>query len=114
MEKMKMMLCHCRHQLDEGFLSEMDGAIYPKEISRPMDFAYLDSISYPLIKGMSQSGQSLELYVTGLSTALVSVINACYTYKVPLALMQWDNAKHKYIRQLIKACPLPEHEKIDG
>ncbi len=42
---------------------------------------------------------SLTVYVTGLTAALVSVINACHTRKIPLYLMHYNRETRSYFPQ---------------
>ena len=58
----------------------------------------------------------LILFVTGLTPALVTVINYCVSKEIPCTLMNYDRATGRYFRQdiaiLTKECiQLPEEVK---
>ena len=48
-----------------------------------------------------KSGESLNLYVTGLTAALVSMINACHRSNVPLILWHYDRTSRDYYKQIV-------------
>ena len=93
-------LCKGRHEIPQA----TDGAIFDYEIN-PLD-----------IEGMSKTvAEKLEnalmvnLYVTGLSVALVEVIKYCYENNVSLTLWHFDRETGTYYSQrTVKAlsiCP---------
>lgn len=49
--------------------------------------------------GFLKAGDSLTVYVTGLTAALVEVINICHTKGVALTLMHYDMKKGTYFPQ---------------
>ena len=49
-----------------------------------------------------QDGEYLNLYVTGLTQALVSMINACHQLDVPLTLWHYDRSSRDYYKQVVR------------
>lgn len=43
----------------------------------------------------------LTIYVTGLTQALVSVVKACYKYRIPLLLMHYNRQTKEYFKQRV-------------
>lgn len=89
---MQMELCKGRHSTPAT-----DGAIFETEIN-PLDVNLLETIAEGKLKGLSE----LTLYVTGLSVALVAVINACHKGNVKLTLMHYNKETEKYYPQEVK------------
>ena len=56
----------------------------------------------------------LVLYVTGLSAALASVIEACVCYGVPLTLMHYDRSADVYVAQELCTGGDMQEAGIDG
>lgn len=87
-----MVLCAARHEMPEN-----DGAIFGTEVN-PLDISTLDRIAEERVEGLSE----LTLYITGLSVALVAVINACHKYNVVLTLMHYDRSSGCYYPQKVR------------
>lgn len=76
-------LCASRHEIPEA----VNGAIFPEVINDPMDFCSLmDQIELEL-NPLLPTLRTVNVYVTGLTPALLQVINwcrvagvTCYTY----------------------------------
>lgn len=87
-----LVLFENRHDMPD----EVEGAVF-HNINNPNDLNHL----------MDQCDQSLKdcteliLYVTGLSTALVTVISYCNYNMIPLTLMHHDKKTDKYIPQKV-------------
>lgn len=102
-EEMSLSLCEGRHEIPQA----VDGAIFSNTLN-PLD-----------IDGMAQSvAQKLngvkvvDLYVTGLTVALVAVINYCYANGVRLTLWHYNAADGTYYEQALDMrarCPYSEH-----
>lgn len=95
-KKKAMELCKGRHQID----SAVDGAVFPNAIEDPLDILMMDSIAETAV----QDADELDLYVTGLSVALVSVINMCYKQGVKLTLYHYDRNSGIYYSQPVLGC----------
>lgn len=87
-------LCESRHEIPEA----TDGAIYPAEIANPMDFGVLreiarDSLTPAFVDGV----KTVNVYVTGLTPALLSVINYCRECNVKCVTYHYDRSSGKYL-----------------
>ena len=87
--KMILGLCEDRHQLP----SEVEGYIYPKTVD-PLNTILLSSC-YIKLAHCSE----LHLYVTGLTVALITVLNYCASNKIPVTLYHFDNNSKNYFTQ---------------
>ena len=87
MKNMKMMLCEGRHEIPEA----VDGAIFPAVIPDPTDLEAMMAI----VNGKLRYCAKLDLYVTGLTVALVTVVNY---------------APHV---RLLRACAFAHHAALD-
>ena len=88
---MKIGLCKGRHEI-KG-VSEY---IFEEEIN-PLDISCLNETVETRLAGVA----SLELYVTGLSVALVAVINYCCANLVPLTLWHYNRDNGDYYPQVV-------------
>lgn len=88
-------LCESRHEIPQA----VDGAIFGQSVD-PTEPLKLEVEARRVIK---DSGvEFLTVYVTGLSVALVAVINACHTLGVCLTLMHYDRDKGNYYPQPVR------------
>ena len=88
--KKYMELCRGGHEIPAA----VDGAIFPTNLN-PLDVAGMEAEAAAAIDGCDE----LELYVTGLSVALVATINACHKAGVKLVLMHFDRERGQYYPQ---------------
>lgn len=86
-------LCEGRHQMPK----EVEGAIFSNTLN-PLDIEGMEKIASDKLEG----AQSLTLYVTGLSVALVAVINICHQKGIELVLMHFDRSTGNYYPQCVK------------
>lgn len=86
-------LCEGRHQIPE----EVESAIFSNTLD-PLDIDKMEKIASDKLEGV----QSLTLYVTGLSVALVAVINVCHQKEIELVLMHFDRSTGNYYPQYMK------------
>lgn len=86
-------LCEGRHQMPE----EVEGSIFSNTLD-PLDIEGMEKIANKKLAGV----QELTLYVTGLSVALVAVINICHRKKIELLLMHFDRSTGNYYPQEVK------------
>jgi hypothetical protein len=93
---LNMALCAGRHSIPQA----KDGAIFESEIN-PLDMS-----------GMAETAtlkladcQHLNLYVTGLSVALVEVINVCLVDNISLTLWHFDRETEDYYPQRVNPQP---------
>jgi hypothetical protein len=111
-----MVLCAGRHEMPAN-----DGAIFPGEIN-PLDVAGLEVQARKRLLEMFPEWKQgygslpnqicptdilvavrgeLRLYVTGLSVALVAVINVCRWMGVDLTLLHFDRESGEYYPQMV-------------
>lgn len=87
----RMELCRGRHEI----LEAVDGAIFENEIADVTAVKQMEESAMQRLEGVS----NLTLYVTGLTVALISVLNACKRLGIKVALMHFDRATGKYYSQ---------------
>ena len=88
----KAMLCRARHDGVEDF-------IFPTRVN-PLDTDGLEEEAIRIIK--EANIDELRLYVTGLSVALVAVINACRKLNVELVLFHYNSDSGGYFIQTVR------------
>lgn len=86
----KMSLCSGRHNIPET----SDGSIFPSELD-PLDISGMENTAEKAVYDENE----IVLYVTGLSVALVSVINACRKHNIKLTLMHYNRETGDYYPQ---------------
>lgn len=89
----KMCLCEGRHEIPEA----VDGAIYVNTLN-PLDLEGMRSTAAAKLAGV----QSLDLYVTGLTVALIEVVNYCHANNVNVTLWHFDRESGSYYPQAVK------------
>ena len=95
-ENVKLMaLCKGRHEIPEA----VDGAIFDSEVN-PLKVAELEAeANYKL---HTIGCKKLCLYVTGLTVALVAVLNACRELGITVWLYHYDRESGTYYVQEVK------------
>lgn len=86
-------LCEGRHEMPDA----VEGAIFGNSVD-PLDVDGLEKIASEKLAGV----QHLRLYVTGLTVALVAVINVCHEKCIKLTLMHFDRGSGNYYQQMVK------------
>ena len=86
-----MELCKGRHEIPEA----VDGAIFENAIADVTAVKQMEESAMQRLEGVS----NLTLYVTGLTVALISVLNACKRLGIKVTLMHFDRATGKYYSQ---------------
>ena len=93
-------LCEGRHNIPEV----TDGYIFPSEVN-PTDLRQLNNIAVDKLMDLYESkyvGNShfkLNLYVTGLTVALIEVLNVCKMYDIQVTLYHYDRETGTYYPQ---------------
>ena len=86
-------LCKERHNIP------VDEYIFPRDYFEEegsiFNWEYIDKQIHQVLAGTDE----VELYVTGLTTALTCVINWCYRNNVRLTLCHYNRANGGYVRQ---------------
>lgn len=78
-------------------ISEVKDYIFTNTLD-PADIQGIRSLAKKSLEFLSK-GDSLKVYVTGLTVALVEVINICHEKGVRLALMHFDRNTGSYFPQ---------------
>ena len=87
-----MCLCEGRHDIPQA----VDGAIFPS-IVNPTDINALQRIVREKLENVTH----LKLYVTGLTVALIEVINYCSLYDIELTLYHYNRDTNDYYEQIV-------------
>lgn len=92
-------LCESRHDMPE----EVEGSIFPNTID-PTD---IRQISFNCAKALKaavteKEYKYLKVYVTGLTVALIEVVNWCALHKVHLTLMHFNRDTGEYYPQDVR------------
>ncbi|OQA07947.1 MAG: hypothetical protein BWY65_01678 [Firmicutes bacterium ADurb.Bin373] len=87
--KTKMGLCRGRHDIPG-----VDNYIFPSQVD-PLDLAGMEAAAAAALAGV----EALDLYVTGLTVALVAVINYCRQAGISLTLWHFDRESGDYYPQ---------------
>ena len=91
--KKAMELCKGRHEIRDA----IDGAVFPNTLD-PLDVQAMDLMAEQSIGQIDE----LDLYVTGLSVALTSVINYCRRKSVKLTLYHYNKETGDYYPQPVE------------
>jgi hypothetical protein len=89
-----MGLCQGRHSIATNEQQIVDSFIFTTEVN-PIDLHNIDNQVHAALYNCSE----LELYVTGLTVALVSVINYCLINYIPLTLWHYNRDTNSYYSQ---------------
>ena len=98
MTNIKLGLCQGRHEIPG-----VTKYIFPNTITDVTDVKGLEEHAYLYIKNVAEDKDTnIDLYVTGLTVALVAVINACVLLSdVTLTLWHFNNATGEYYSQRV-------------
>lgn len=89
----KMSLCKGRHKIPEA----VDGAIFETEVN-PLAVDKLEQEAVKMLEGVTE----LHLYVTGLTVALIAVLNAARVYGIKVTLFHFNRDTGSYYEQEVK------------
>ena len=91
-------LCQGRHEIPEA----TDGAIFGQTVD-PLDVNGLQEQADSAIASYAENGvKSVNLYVTGLTVALIAVLNACRDKGLTVTLYHYDRESSSYYKQEVK------------
>ena len=91
-----MALCQGRHEIPEA----VDGAIFGVEVD-PLD---VEGLQVKVTEALPALGiRHLDLYVTGLTVALIAVLNACRELGIAVTLWHFNRETGKYYSQEVVA-----------
>lgn len=85
-------LCEARHQMP----TDCECAIFPNTLN-PTDLNRMMDIASEKLANVTE----LSLYVTGLTVALVTVINYCLAHSIELTLLHFDRDSGNYYHQKV-------------
>ena len=94
MKTLNIALCAGRHEIPQA----TDGAIY-SAINDVTDIGTLDEIAALALVPYYKGNGEVNVYVTGLTVALVSVINVACSHGVNLTLWHYNAANGNYYPQ---------------
>lgn len=89
-ESASMALCEGRHPIPQA----TDGAIFGNTLN-PLDIQGMEETAFQKLEGL----KSLNLYVTGLTVALVAVLNVCRREGILLTLWHFNRETGDYYPQ---------------
>lgn len=89
-----MELCKGRH-----FTPATDGAIFETEVN-PLDTAELEQTAKTRLQSLDI--KKLNLYVTGLTVALIAVLNATKELNIKVTLWHFDRESNEYYKQEVR------------
>lgn len=87
-----MSLCEGRHEIPQA----VDGAIFDNEVN-PLATSALERIAGEKLHDVTE----LDLYVTGLTVALVAVLNVCHASGIKVTLYHFDRNSGEYYPQAV-------------
>lgn len=96
MKTIKVAVCKGRHEIPQA----TDGAIFENTITEMNPFSLLLEASKRLFSDFAlHSGDTVHLYVTGLTMATLAIVNACASTDIELVCYHYDRETGKYIPQ---------------
>lgn len=86
-------LCESRHEIPQA----VNGSVFPENID-PTDFNAMACLcEYALNPALNVGVQQINLYVTGLSSALLTVVNYCRERNVKLITYHYNRETGDYL-----------------
>ncbi len=96
MKTIKVAVCKGRHEIPQA----TDGAIFEQTITEMNPDLLLEDASERLLSDFgAKNGDTVELYVTGLTMATLAIVNACASTDIELVCYHYDRETGKYIPQ---------------
>lgn len=91
-----MSLCKGRHEIPEA----VDGSIFGTEVD-PLNVDGLQTQAMETLSALEI--RHLDLYVTGLTVALIAALNACRSLGITVTLWHFNRETGKYYSQDVEA-----------
>lgn len=91
-----MSLCKGRHEIPEA----VDGSIFGTEVD-PLNVEGLQAQAMETLSALEI--RHLDLYVTGLTVALIAALNACRSLGIAVTLWHFNRETGKYYSQDVEA-----------
>ena len=96
-EPVKFGLCRGRHEIPG-----VENYIFPGEVN-PLDTKGLELDAVLALEAAGDLSDGIDLYVTGLTVALIAVVNAAITHGIALTLFHFDRATGNYYPQELRS-----------
>jgi hypothetical protein len=94
MRNINVALCEGRHEI----LQATDGSIFPSVVN-PLDIEGMSKHVSDFFE--NKEFESVNLYVTGLTVALIEVVKYCYHNDISLTLYHYNKEDNSYYPQTI-------------
>lgn len=97
--RLNLALCEGRHSIPQA----KDGAIFKNEIVDPTNTKALEAEAFTsLCEKGNLEDLKVNLYVTGLTVALIAVLNVCREHGTEVTLWHYDRLSGDYYPQSAK------------
>lgn len=97
MKSINLGLVKGRHEI-----AEVEDYIFKRTIENPSDFGSMWKVADDYIGDMDMSVKEINLYVTGLTAALIEVLNVSKEYGIKVNLYHFNPNDQKYYKQEVK------------
>ena len=96
---LSMALCQGRHSIPQA----TDGSIFGNEVD-PLDVQGLEKTAFSVLSAYNAEADFvvLDLYVTGLTVALIAVVNVCQQLNIVLRLKHFNRETGEYYTQEVR------------
>ena len=92
-KEVHMSLCEGRHEISQA----IDGSVFGMELD-PLDLSGMEREAAKQLRDVF----TLNLYVTGLTVALIAVLNVCREQKIKVTLYHFNKETGNYYPQEVK------------
>lgn len=89
-------LCEGRHEMPTN-----DGCIFAA-INNVTDTEALEAEAFKRLSVLAKDVEKINIYVTGLTVALIASLNACRVLNKPVVLWHFDRESNNYFPQEVK------------
>ena len=97
MKSINLGLVKGRHEIPE-----VSGYIFNRNVENPSDFTSMWKVADDFLGDMDMSVKEINLYVTGLTAALIEVLNVSKEYGIRVNLFHYNPLDGKYYKQEVK------------
>lgn len=91
---MKLVLCSGRHEMPQN-----DGEIFPNTIN-PTDLSGMEKMAREKLLPLANT--EIQVFVTGLTVALITVLNVCRELEIKVTLLHFDRENNSYFEQEVR------------
>ena len=101
MKKLNLALCEGRHPIPQA----VDGSIFCGEIADVTATEALETIAFNALEEKTNvplNSVELNIYVTGLTVALIAALNVCHTCGIKVTLWHYNRETGDYYPQEVK------------